>query len=493
MDNKYCVRIMNIEISHLKNVNYGKISFMNNGSINKNGTIEKRDIVGIYGQNGSGKTAVVEALDILRFVLCGKAIPYKTYAGILSEDEDTVISTDFFVEKGLAKYKISYQLWIRKREKQDESDAIEIYKEKLTYWTRGASWKAERDIEFENPYYDSTDVLAQKEIRVKSGHLKNLAEIPFLNSMQNLALICAQKNTSVFFNILVMGRLKGLSSSDEVIALRDIITGMMQFGLVNFNVIKVNQLGTINNNQILPINIHRVTNGSIMQACLALSIAGTSEIPETDYKDVLLAIDAINIAIRSIVPDLQIVLEKKSEIEKQGGARYVEVELYSKREGKRFLMRYESEGIKRIISILNYLISVFNDPCVCLVVDELDSGVFEYLLGELLGLMNKEMKGQLIFTSHNLRVLEKLDSKNIVCSTTNPDNRYIRLTGIEKNHNKRDFYIRAITVGGQKESLYDEDDLTAMGYAFRKAGASGEEVQIKFSDDFERRLEGGTE
>ena len=167
--------------------------------------------------------------------------------------------------------------------------------------------------------------------------------------------------------------------------------------------------------------------------------------------------------------------------------------MYSNREGKRFLMRYESEGIKRIISILNYLISVFNDPGVCLVVDELDSGIFEYLLGELLGLMNREMKGQLIFTSHNLRVLEKLDSKNIICSTTNPDNRFIRLTGIEKNHNKRDFYIRAITVGGQKESLYDEDDLIAMGYAFRKAGTSGEDVQIMISDDIERRLQNGTE
>jgi hypothetical protein len=80
------------------------------------------------------------------------------------------------------------------------------------------------------------------------------------------------------------------------------------------------------------------------------------------------------------------------------------------------------------------------------------------------------MKGQLIFTSHNLRVLEKLDAKNIICSTVNPDNRYIRLVGIEKNHNKRDFYIRTITVGGQKEELYDEDDLLSMGYAFRKAG-----------------------
>ena len=84
-------------------------------------------------------------------------------------------------------------------------------------------------------------------------------------------------------------------------------------------------------------------------------------------------------------------------------------------------------------------------------VDELDAGIYEYLLGELLGELQKEMKGQLIFTSHNLRVLEKLDYKNIICSTINPKNRYINLTVVGANNNNRDFYIKSLTIGGQKE------------------------------------------
>lgn len=98
------------------------------------------------------------------------------------------------------------------------------------------------------------------------------------------------------------------------------------------------------------------------------------------------------------------------------------------------------------------------------------------------------MKGQLIFTSHNLRAMEKLDTQNIICSTTNPDNRYIRLTGISGNNNKRDFYIRTILLGGQKEELYNEDDLIAMGFAFRKAGKIEEAADIKFSDEFLNKL-----
>ena len=75
--------------------------------------------------------------------------------------------------------------------------------------------------------------------------------------------------------------------------------------------------------------------------------------------------------------------------------------------------------------------------------------------------------------------MEKLDKKNIICSTINPENRYISLKGIEKTHNHRDFYIRTLVLGGQKEKLYDDTELQDMGYAFRKAGST-EESDVKF-------------
>ena len=47
-------------------------------------------------------------------------------------------------------------------------------------------------------------------------------------------------------------------------------------------------------------------------------------------------------------------------------------------------------------------------------IDELDSGIYEYLLGECLEVMQDKAKGQLIFTSHNLRPLES-SLKTILC------------------------------------------------------------------------------
>ncbi|MEG2013024.1 MAG: AAA family ATPase [Anaerovoracaceae bacterium] len=196
---------------------------------------------------------------------------------------------------------------------------------------------------------------------------------------------------------------------------------------------------------------------------------------------------AINTAMKAIIPNLEIELISCNEEVKPDG-KYIQVEVNSKRDGKIFSTKYESEGIKRIISLLQYLIALYNSPEICLVVDELDSGIYEYLLGEILGVLKEDAKGQLIFTSHNLRILEKLPNKNIVCSTINPKNRYIRLVGVEKNHNRRDFYIRTITLGGQKEELYDESELQAMGYAFRRAGQKEDDVQIEFSDTFSKLL-----
>lgn len=484
MDNKYNVRIMRSRIYYLKNVNFGEVTYMNYGSINSNGELDKTDVVGIYGQNGSGKTALVEALDILKCVLMGISIP-KRYSGIISADGQTKIVTDFFIEKAGKKYKAEYAISLR----GNESSEIDLVGEKLTYWQRGSSWIKERDIEFNNPYYDEVDLLDQQNLTVKSNHSTNLKSISFLWSMQKLALLSAQKHTSVFFNKLVVDACNNLVPDDENKSFADVIVGLIQFGAVDLNVVKVEQLGQINSNIVIPINSRSTTETTITQSKIPLPISEESDIDIELYDQVEDTINAINIALKSIIPNLQIVLEKNAEYERVDGKKAVKVDIYSMRDGKKFLLRYESEGIKRIISILNYLISAFNDKGVCLVVDELDSGIFEYLLGELLGLMHKEMKGQLIFTSHNLRILEKLDSKNIVCSTVNPNNRYIRMTGIEKNHNKRDYYMRALTVGGQKEELYDEEDLLAMGYAFRKAGNVDNKVELRFSEQAEKNLQ----
>ena len=486
MSEKYTVRIIKSELENFKNVQYGQIKYMNYRNVERDAKIDNHDIVGIYGQNGSGKTAMIEALDILKFVLSGDQIKFSNYEGLLSTERTTKITTFFYIEHMDKKYKAKYELELRKNAADKK---IELYSERLTYWLRGATWKTKRSIFFKNPFYDPDSILENNIVNIETEPLNYYKNISFVNSLQNLAVYCAQNNVSLFFNSLIKKTFSNIAENNkEEFALSEVIRGLFDFGRLYFQVVKVNQLGAINNNIVLPVNMHCESDNVIMQGCLPIFMNGHGEVPEDVYKHLKNAIDSINIALKAIIPNLSIELKQVREKVNPEGVKLIQVEVYSIREGKKFLTKYESEGIKRIISLLNYLISLYNHPEICLVVDELDSGIFEYLLGELLGVLFEEAKGQLIFTSHNLRVLEKLDTKNIVCSTTNPDNRYIVLNGVEKNHNHRDFYIRAIVLGGQKEELYDETDLQSIGYAFRKASSGNNDVELQFSSEFAELL-----
>ena len=92
------------------------------------------------------------------------------------------------------------------------------------------------------------------------------------------------------------------------------------------------------------------------------------------------------------------------------------------------------------------------------------------MLGELLDIFKEHAKGQLIFTSHNLRALEILEKDSIMFSTVNPERRYIRMKNVKPSNNLRDTYLRSITLGGQDEIIYEETDSLKIARAFRKAG-----------------------
>ena len=136
MKESYMVRIIKSELRNFKNVKYGEVKYMNYGGVQKYGEIQKSDIVGIYGQNGSGKTALVEALDILKSILLGTEISYDEYSGIISEEGNTQLTTWFFLEKDTTKYRVKYEATLQLDKKREK---IEIIEEMLTYWTRGAS------------------------------------------------------------------------------------------------------------------------------------------------------------------------------------------------------------------------------------------------------------------------------------------------------------------------------------------------------------------
>ena len=66
----HIIRLAAMEIENIKNVGYGRLEF----SQGKSGSI-----LGIYGQNGSGKTVVVDCMVLLKCLLSGRRIPPHFY------------------------------------------------------------------------------------------------------------------------------------------------------------------------------------------------------------------------------------------------------------------------------------------------------------------------------------------------------------------------------------------------------------------------------
>ena len=396
------------------------------------------EIIGIYGQNGSGKTAVVEAMHMLRLILSGNPLPENSGDYIHQAAESAELSFEFDVQLHQETCAVYYQAQLERY----GSGSAGISKEKLSYKMLPA--KKETIIEFD-----------AKEKGYAFRPLKNLKRLNHKSPENNVDLLVSkkmsQKNRTSF--IFSDDTYEILRNAYDFADYRDIIFGLRHYAHSKLFII---QHG--NGYQDSP-----------------LALREPSVVPAELYESMKKAAEQINIVLSAIIPGLETDIKNYGSQLGADGSRGIRIETVSRRQGLEIPMRYESDGIKKIISILSSMIKMYNDPSVCLVVDELDSGIFEYLLGELLEILAENARGQLIFTSHNLRPLEKLSTDSLIFTTTNPKNRYYRFSGKNGRESLRGRYYRCISLGGQRENLYEQTDHFEISRAFRTAGRMTDE------------------
>lgn len=454
------VRLQEIQLVCFKNVENGKISLKSYNNIKKDiqNNNYAADILGIYGQNGSGKTALINALSILKVVMSGDKLPKNTINLISATSNKCVLKFVFLIEHKDERFLAYYDLEIRKN--IDDSIA-EICRETLSYASLNEGTKKTKIIDSDNDDMKTIFRPMNKYnelINSNKDNLVNLSVAKTLAKKEKKSFIFSDESINIFDG----GFKNNANYSNIIISLNN-------FARINLFVIDNEQLGIINMNQLIPFTF-RFENEENVIAGDCFALFKKSNVSEKTYSLLTKIKNQINIVINVIVPGLNIdIVNYGNELDENGNMK-MSIELVSIREEKRIPLRYESEGIKKIISILSAIIAMYNNRTICLAVDELDAGVFEYLLGEILNVLQENAKGQFIFTSHNLRALEKLNKESIVFTTTNPKNRYIRLENVKSNNNLRDFYLRGISLGGQKEQIYESTNTFEINYAFKRAG-----------------------
>ena len=463
MENRI-VRIESVTIENFKNVTKGTLDFENKRKE------YKASVLGLYGQNGSGKTALIDAIQLLKFALCGMVIP-KKYADYINVDEEcATLKYEFMVRYAEVIYNAWYEFSMRKVVDENSvtvdettnanaTTRVEIFNEVLSF-----SYETKTEKMRKAPLIDTrTDELFAP--KAKMQELVGDNKEKYMDLLVTKRLAKATSRGFIFSRELINQCRQNCKNALYM----KLIESLYTYGHRELFIIDTESIGLISLNT-LPLMFKYKHGVSETFGSLPLPLNGSTLIPEELYDVVENVIENMNIVLEQLVPGLRIkVVDLGSALTKEGKIAK-KIELMSLKNNKQIPFCYESEGIKKIVSILQLLIVVYNHPSVTVAVDELDGGVFEYLLGEMLNIISEKGKGQLIFTSHNLRPLETIDKGFIAFTTTNPKMRYIRLTNVKETNNLRDFYYRDIVLGEQNEQVYNPTNKYEIALAFREAG-----------------------
>lgn len=222
--------------------------------------------------------------------------------------------------------------------------------------------------------------------------------------------IAKKNNSSIIFNEQIAHYIQESKAFSEV--QKQLYEEMLYILPRNIFIYTNKMSSMIHSKNIIPIMYaFHDKNDEFYQGIIPYDIQNRNALDNKDLTIIQETIKQINQVLPEIVPNLSIRLINLGNTMNDDGKIETLTELVSIRNQKEIPLRCESDGIIKIISVLSALIMLYGAKRAIVLIDELDSGVFEYLLGEILEILSTGAKGQLIFTSHNLRALEILPAE----------------------------------------------------------------------------------
>ena len=329
---------------------------------------DSSEVLGIYGQNGSGKTAVVDAMFFLQKILVGSTLDEDITEYLTTGSQSAELEVDFniFIEKVI--FEVTYQVVLKR-----ENKSIVIDKESMSCAKNKNGERTNKTVFIEFDRNDSSQ-LFKPAIRVQ--------ELVEENKENKTDLIVAKKMAEKSRCSYIFGE-----SSRKVFCRQysngfrdysDIIKTLYHFAVKDLFVIRNAHSGVITAQIILPMAFRIEENEGGSKGDLPVLLREPITLPFEEKELLHRIVNQINIVLNKIIPGLQIVVKEHGKQALDSGEDGWKVELMSKRDDQPEIpIRMESEGIVKIISILSALIQAYNQSSVCLVIDELDAGIFE--------------------------------------------------------------------------------------------------------------------
>ncbi|MGL5054602.1 MAG: AAA family ATPase [Fusobacteriaceae bacterium] len=431
--------IVSINIKNLKSIKDSEIIFKNNLS-------------GIYGPNGTGKTAVIEAIDIVR--------TYYTYnfKKEFSEELKNKITQNMRVGENFLELdvvikfeEILYKLGVTFR--KDSENSLYVSREDLAFKTVGSRKNFKNIARMEN---DEDTILPKLYLSTSQKEFSGVIDSDILSknklNMKNLFL---EFNNFYSYLSLILKYSKYEKTQ--------IVTEELDFFIKKFEnielllkkmvVVNLKEQALYNLDILIPLNVH---SENIHGVLMVNYKKGGTVYSEKQAEELEKIVSQINSIFSIIVPKAKLKIEKEIEtLEKN--EKKIGVKIFVERNNNEIPLEMESTGIIKLVSLLSVMIYYVQDKDAIVAIDELDIHIFEYLLATLLKKLSTHAKGQLIFTAHNLLPLESLNRNAIIISTKNEigDVTYTYLKGTSNTTNLRQKYLKS-------QSMWSEDNITPL-------------------------------
>lgn len=434
-------KLAKVTIDGLKNVTHGVIELKHKQNY--------LNVVGIYGQNGSGKTTLIDAVEIFRQLVLGQHLSPRLTDYV--NEQPAVIALLFETDTLAYEYKFS-----------------------LTNYQQQVFVTAESIKSFKLPNYTYEKTIFAYQYEFGANELDVTSNNGHFEMLEVAVIAAIKEHQSFVFGAVFKEWLKRNWTLKKYqplqVAYQTLLTATFN---LNIHTEKMNGLLAIGD--ILPLSFainHQ--DGHHDTGTLPLQLQPTTAendfyYPQAQVQLIKEIFAKISKVVAQIVPGMQLETRFYDRTAANGNTTETRIEVLTKRRGRLIPLRAESLGVQKLVSVLALLIEAYNNPDQIVLIDELDAGIFEFLLGELVKIMSEGAKGQLIFTSHNLRVLETLPDQKVYFSTNDANDRYTQLVGTRPSNNLRNIYIREIQLDETEKQLYAHTDTSSIKFAFEDA------------------------
>lgn len=375
-------------------------------TITKNPETQEYNIKGIYGTNGSGKSAIISSVDILRNIITDSNYLNNP---IVQENLDSIINQKL---KELYIY-VEYIVRVK------DGPVIFRYNVSLSK-------------DFTGKYIISNEQLCAKQTNLKNGHFVQIYEVV------NGKIKYVQQGDKVF-NSFIVDKTTNLLSTASMSALfvEKCLMPSMEAGNSGINYLWLSVLSVFVFGSQLHVYLDKADDHREYIAFNSLNLLNSSTLYNDEEKYAthvnsimsnLISVKKENIIIlnvtqniiqeksyrqfESVVKKLYSFLHifkpdlKKIEIDKKENKNIVVCDLVMVYDGYKVNAEYESTGIKKLIRLFAYIDEMVQGGIVF--IDELDSNLHDVYLCALLEYLMEYGQGQLCFTTHNVGPMDVL-------------------------------------------------------------------------------------